>query len=124
MEIGCELTVICVCSVLQIASLQNDIWDLEQEESSGGDANLQQRIVGKLLLAWLKTLHSKLQKLPVYDSGSAFEARPYNFWNEKQYIFWNSLAIKRTLAQLSSLGGFAAPTLRGLVWPLTYGSKR
>ncbi|XP_039999796.1 interaptin [Xiphias gladius] len=31
--------------ILQIASLQNDIWDLEQEESSGGDANLQQRIV-------------------------------------------------------------------------------
>lgn len=40
-----------VCSVLQIISLQNQIWDLEQAESRGGETSLQpsRRILGNLL---------------------------------------------------------------------------
>lgn len=52
------MTCFCLCSVLQIISLQNQIWDLEQETSRRGETSLQpdRSILGKLLPIQLKYL--------------------------------------------------------------------
>lgn len=47
------MTFTCVCSVLDIITLQNEIWAAEKEESRRGETSLQpdKRILGKVFLA-------------------------------------------------------------------------
>ena len=76
---------LCVCSVLQVISLQNQIWDLEQEKSRRGETGLQpdRTILGKLLpiqLKYLDILWYIIQEVQ-------FEARLCSFWDKK----WHSL---------------------------------